>query len=124
MLENKEIRFEEDIETSLTTHGGWTSKKFKDLNYDGAIGLDANQLLSFVKETQSKNWERYEKIYQSKSESQFLRRFNESVDMQGLLHVLRHGFKDRGIPFRVLYFKPVSALNDETIRKYEANRFY
>lgn len=124
VLENKEIRFEEDIETSFTTHGGWTSKKFKDLNYDGEIGLDANQLLSFVKETQSKNWERYEKIYQSKSESQFLRRFNESVDMQGLLHVLRHGFKDRGIPFRVLYFKPVSALNDETIRKYEANRFY
>ncbi|RGI29679.1 type I restriction endonuclease subunit R [Melissococcus sp. OM08-11BH] len=124
MLEKKEIRFEEDIETSLTTHGGWTSKKFKDLNYDGAIGLDTDQLLSFVKETQPKSWERYEKIYQSKSEDQFLRRFNESVDMQGLLHVLRHGFKDRGITFRVLYFKPVSALNHETIRKYEANRFY
>ncbi|MEG0733231.1 MAG: type I restriction endonuclease [Vagococcus sp.] len=124
MLEKKEVRFEQDIEASLTTLGGWELKKFNELHYDGTIGLDLDQLLSFVKETQLKQWERYQKIYQAKSEEKFLKRFNESVEIQGVLHVLRNGFKDRSILFKVMYFKPVSGLNEATIKKYKANRFY
>ncbi|GED49779.1 restriction endonuclease subunit R [Carnobacterium maltaromaticum] len=124
MLENKEVRFEQDIEDSLSTSGGWEAKKFNELKYDGATGLDLDQLISFVKETQHRQWERYQKIYQAKSEEKFLKRFNESVEMQGILHVLRNGFKDRSILFKVMYFKPVSGLNASTIEKYNANRFY
>ncbi|WNF89780.1 type I restriction endonuclease subunit R [Vagococcus fluvialis] len=124
MLENKEIRFEQDIEDSLTMYGGWESKKFNELHYDGAIGLDLDQLLSFVQETQPKQWERYQKIYREQSNEKFLKRFNESVEMQGILHVLRNGFKDRSISFKVMYFKPVSGLNEATIEKYNTNRFY
>lgn len=35
--------------------------------------------------------------------------------------MLRHGFKDRGIEFRVCYFKPESGLNSETIANYQRN---
>lgn len=124
MLENKEIRFEQDIEECLTTSGGWEAKKFNELNYNGATGLDLDQLLSFVKETQHRQWERYRKIYRDQSEEKFLKRFNESVEMQGILYVLRNGFKDRSILFKVMYFKPVSGLNAENVEKYNANHFY
>ena len=32
--------------------------------------------------------------------------FQNAVDMEGLVNVLRHGFKHRGQEFKVVYFKP------------------
>nr|WP_144925681.1 type I restriction endonuclease [Paenibacillus bovis] len=123
MLENKEERFERDIETSLTNEGGWESVAFKDTNYDPQQGLDASILLSFIRETQPKAWKRYEKIYRTDAEIKFLKRFNEEVNAHGLLHVLRKGIKDRGVSFKVVYFRPVSSLSYENIKQFEANRF-
>jgi len=56
VLENKEERFERDIETSLTNEGGWESVAFKETNYDPQQGLDFSVLLSFIRETQPKAW--------------------------------------------------------------------
>lgn len=42
--------------------------------------------------------------------------------MDGLLHVLRHGFKHRGITFRVCYFKPESSLNKLSATLYAKNQ--
>ena len=41
--------------------------------------------------------------------------------MDGLLSVLRHGFKHRGMDFRVCYFKPESTLNDVAVKRYSQN---
>ena len=41
--------------------------------------------------------------------------------MNGLLSVMRHGFKHRGMNFRVCYFKPESTLNDVAVKRYEQN---
>ena len=41
--------------------------------------------------------------------------------MDGLLSVMRNGFKHRGIPFRVCYFKPESGLNQTALDNYNAN---
>lgn len=123
MLENKEVRFERDIETSLIDKGGWESAAFKDTNYDPQQGLDVSVLLSFIRETQPKAWKRYEKIYRTDAETKFLKRFNEEVNAHGLLHVLRKGIKDRGVSFKVVYFRPVSSLSYENIKQFEANRF-
>ena len=41
--------------------------------------------------------------------------------MDGLISVLRHGFKHRGIPFKVCYFKPESGLNQTAEALYEKN---
>jgi len=125
MIENKEKRFETDIETSLKTFGGWQTKTFKQCGFDAGIGLSLDVLIDFVKETQPKAWLRYEKIYgQDLTRDMFLKRFNEEVASKGMLGVLRNGFKDRGVAFRVAYFRPVSALNDDILKKYEANRFF
>lgn len=123
MLENKEKRFESDIETILTNEGGWESVAFKDTNYVSQQGLDVSILLSFIRETQPKAWKRYEKIYREDAKTRFLKRFNEEVNTHGLLHVLRKGIKDRGVSFKVVYFRPVSSLSYENIKQFEANRF-
>ncbi|HHF7032421.1 type I restriction endonuclease subunit R [Streptococcus mutans] len=123
MLENKEIRFEKDIETSLTTRGGWTKLFFSASNYDAEIGLDLTILLDFIAETQPKQWERYQKVYGSEAQGKFVKRLNEEIRTHGMLHVLRNGIKDRGIALKLVYFKPVSGLNEMTIKRYQANRF-
>lgn len=123
MLENKEERFERDIETSLTNEGGWESVTFKDTNYDTLSGLDVSLLLSFIQETQPKAWKRYAMIYREDAEMKFVKRFNEEVNAHGLLHVLRKGIRDRGVTLKVIYFRPVSSLSYLNIEQFEANHF-
>jgi len=123
MLEKKEIRFEQDIETVLTSTGGWQSVRFQDTNYNPAIGLDTTILMAFVQETQPRAWKRYESIYKGAAENKFIKRFNEEVTTNGLLHVLRKGIRDRGVHFRVIYFRPVSSLSYDNLQLYETNRF-
>lgn len=123
MLENKEIRFEQDIETSLVSYGGWQSRKFQESNFDPNIGLDLDLLIEFITDTQPKAWARYQKIYGSDSPQKLYKRFEEEVSSHGMLHVLRNGITDRGVKLKVAYFKPVSGLNEDTLRKYNANRF-
>jgi type I restriction enzyme, R subunit len=122
-VENKEIRFEQDIETSLTQYGGWQKERFQDSNFEATIGLDLDKLIAFIKETQPKQWERYEKIYNEDAHRKFLKRFEEEILMHGMLHVLRNGIRDRGVSLKVAFFKPVSGLNYELQKKYESNRF-
>ena len=123
MVEKKEERFERDIETVLTSTGGWQSVRFRDTNYDSKLGLDLNTLIEFIKETQPKQWKRYVTIYREDAESKFIKRFNEEVTTHGLLHVLRKGIRDRGVNLRVMYFRPVSSLSYDNLKLYEANRF-
>lgn len=123
LVEYKEIRFEEDIECSLINHGGWKERSFNDCNFDASKGLDIDTLIEFIKDTQPKKWKRYETIYGNKSVDSFVKRFDESVNAHGMLHVLRNGFIDRGVNFRVIFFKPVSSLNPESLELYEKNCF-
>lgn len=56
-----EKRFEEDIEEYLITKGGYIKGNPK--NFDRKLALDINTFLAFIKKSQPKQWERYEKIY-------------------------------------------------------------
>ncbi|HFI0254928.1 TPA: type I restriction endonuclease subunit R [Streptococcus suis] len=123
-MEDKEIRFEADIETWLTSpQGGWTKLAFTDSNYDASKGLDLEALLSYIQETQPKTWARYLKMLAGADPaSSFYKRFEQAVDQHGILHVLRKGFKDRGCEFKVIHFQPSSRLNQELVASYEINR--
>src|SRR5699024_12243796 len=63
-------------------------------------------------------------MYKESAENRFVRRFNEEVTTHGLLHVLRKGIRDRGVHFRVIYFRPVSSISYDNLKLYEANRFH
>ena len=114
-----EKQFESDIEYSLLTYGGYAKGDAK--AFDRTVALDVATLISFVKATQPKSWEKYETIYGISCEKSFIERFCKEVRSLGLLSVLRHGFKDRGITFRVVYWKPETSINQTAQAQYERN---
>ena len=113
--ETNEKRFESDIEADMLS-GGYTRNNDK---YDAKNALYLDTLIRFVKGTQPKSWQRFE--LQSGTPEKIAKAFQSAVDMDGLLAVLRNGFKHRGIPFRVCYFKPESGLNQTALDNYSAN---
>lgn len=117
----KEKRFEQDIEEYLITSGGYV--KGKPSAFDRKLALDKGAFISFIKASQPAQWQRYEKIYGADSENKVVERFNREVKMTSLLNVLRHGFTDRGIKFRAVFWKPETTLNITSQNQYEANIF-
>ena len=115
----KEKSFEDAIEQFLLTHGGY--QKGDAGAFDRALAIDKDTLLSFIHLTQPKKWEKYLLVYGSEAESAFIKRFDKEVSSRGLLDVLRKGFKDRGIEFRVCFFKPETSLNEDTLEQYDNN---
>ena len=115
----KEKRFEQDIEEYLVTEGG--CQKGDPRAFDREKALDVGAFLRFVRTSQPKAWERFEKIYGADSERQIVERFCREVKMVGLLKVLRQGFTDRGIKFRAVFWKPETSINETTQAQYAAN---
>lgn len=121
MAEN-EKQFESNIEAFLTSPvGGY--RKATDAGYTSSSGmaLDIQTLVGFVKATQPVMWQRFEKQCNSDPYRKFYKCFEDAVQMDGLLSVMRHGFKHRGMDFKVCYFKPESTLNDTAVKRYEQN---
>lgn len=114
----KEKRFEQDIEEFLTTRGGYSKGDPK--AFDRTLALDVNTFVSFIKTSQPKAWERFEKIYGGDSEKQIVERFCREVKMVGLLKVFRQGFTDRGIKFRAVFWKPETSINETSRKQYES----
>ncbi len=118
-LRTKEINFEESIEAFfISSAGGY--KKGSDV-FDTQFGIYKNTLVNFVKDTQPKEWKRFEVQNPGNTEDAFCKKFNDAVIADGMLSVLRHGFKHRGISFKVCYFKPESTLNQLSSELYEKN---
>lgn len=122
-MEDNEKRFEQDIETWLTSSaGGWTKTTFQESHYDATKGLDIETLIQFVKETQEKKWARYEKVVGADPVESFYKRFEQEVSQHGILHVLRKGIKDRGVHFKIVQLRPSSTLNEDITKDYQANK--
>lgn len=116
----KEAQFEENIEKFLiSTVGGYS--KADDSGFAPEKGINIESLTAFVKATQPKAWKRFEKTCNTDPKEKFYVRFQEAVDREGILSVLRHGFKTRGISFKVCYFKPESSLNELSKERYQQN---
>ena len=118
ITDTTEKRFEMDIADSLLSAGGYTSNQ--DV-YDPKLGLFPATLVRFVQKTQPKAWARFEMQNKADPERKFCVAFNNACDTDGLLHVLRHGFKHRGVSFHVCYFRPESSLNQTAATLYAAN---
>lgn len=118
----KEKAFEDAIESDLITTGGY--KKGDPAKFDRAIALDKDTFVNFIKTSQPKEWVRFEKIYSDVCEKQIVDRFCREVKQTSLLNVLRHGFTDRGIKFKAVFFKPESTLNTTSKAQYDSNIFH
>ena len=114
-----EKQFESDIVASfLSPSGGYTHNED---TYDPKVALFTDTLIRFVRKTQPREWARFENQNKVDPVRKFCLAFNNACDRDGLVSVLRHGFKTRGITFRVCYFKPESGLNQTAAAQYARN---
>lgn len=123
-MNESEKTFEEFIESYLISEeGGWTKATDAGLHSEESRGmnLDIVTLTEFVKSTQPMAWRRFERTCTINPVRQFFKSFENAVIQDGLISVLRYGFKHRGVSFRVCYFKPESELNDLAVANYRKN---
>lgn len=123
-MDEREKIFEGFIESYLISEeGGWTRATDAGLRSEESrrMNLDIATLTDFVKSTQPMAWRRFERMCTINPVRQFYKSFENAVTQDGLISVLRYGFKHRGINFRVCYFKPESELNDLAVKNYKKN---
>lgn len=123
-MADTEKQFEIDIEEFLTSEaGGWnkaTDAGYRSANSKG-MALDIDTLVKFVQDTQKLTWVQFEKRCNSDPKRKFYKAFEDAVASDGMISVLRHGFKYRGQEFKVCYFKPESELNQLSQTRYRQN---
>ncbi|MCK9295787.1 MAG: DEAD/DEAH box helicase family protein [Desulfobulbaceae bacterium] len=115
-----ENAFESAIVASLTQHGGYEEGQAAD--YSQELGLFKAEVLAFLHATQPMAWERITAVHGDDAENRVIQRLFKEMDLRGSLDVLRNGFTDYGVKFRMAYFKPETGLNQEVIALYNQNR--
>lgn len=91
--------FEQAIEAWLVAHGGYI--KADNSLFDAPLGLSPQTLLTFLKESQPKTWQRLAASYGASVEERVIGRIASECDARGLLDVLRNGVRDRGQTLRL-----------------------
>ena len=123
-MNETEKNFESKIEEYLISpEGGWRQADdsgYRNPDYRG-MALDIVTLTDFVKTSQPMAWRRFERMCTIDPVRQFYKAFESAVQQVGLVDVLRHGFKHRGIQFTVCYFAPESTLNELAVANYQKN---
>lgn len=112
-----------DAIVAAMTERGWREAQPED--YQADIGLDTNELFTFLGETQINEWNELLAVYGNNvndAQYGFARRLDKAINEDGLLNVLRNGVKDRGVRLRVAYFKPNLVADDSVLDGYRANR--
>ena len=120
MIDVTEKNFEATIEQGLLARG---YRRREPAHYDRVLCLDPDQLIDFLQATQPKMWDKLAAQYGGKPREPFLKRVSAEVGSRGAVDVLRRGVKDRGCQFSLAHFRPVSGLNEELAKLYEANQF-
>lgn len=123
----KERAFQNDVIREMLERGWLLGTPAK---YDRERALYTEDCLAFVKNTQPKTWEKYQKLYPSDPAKAFITRVatqlgkvdphatSKELRKYGTLGVLRHEVRDKSASFKLCQFKPEHGLNPETQAMY------
>jgi type I restriction enzyme R subunit len=114
-----EQTFEEAIENSLIEGGGYVKGLSKD--FDAHQGVFPNYIIKFLQLTQPQQWEKLSNIHKNDVVEKVIARLLREIDLRGVLDVIRNGFTDYGVKFKMAYFKPETGLNPDTLDLYNKN---
>ena len=114
-----EQHFENEIEHSLLTEGGYQQGLAKD--YEKSTALFPADVVVFIQTTQPKLWERLEMLFKDKAQDELIKALNQELNIKGSLNVLRNGFRVANRTAKMAYFAPNSTLNETSQQQYEAN---
>jgi type I restriction enzyme R subunit len=114
-----ETAFESVAEATLLANGYVSLPK---IAYDIQHGIFPDVVLTFIQQTQPKEWNRLDALLGYQTGSQVLADLTKWMDTNGSIATLRHGFKCYGRTLRVAYFRAAHGLNPELEERYAANR--
>ena len=114
-----EEQFEATIETYLLAKGYSALPKE---TYDVERAFFPDQVIRFIRETQTAELARIEIMLGDKTDDTLLKDLNFWLNSQGMLTVLRNGFKCHGRTFQICFFKPAHGMNPQLASQYDANR--
>ena len=103
MSHTSEAAFETVIETYLLQNG---YVRIEREGFDRERAIFPDEVLAFIRETQSQEWAKLERLHGDKTGEQVLSDLCKWMDTHGALATLRHGFKCYGRTLRAAYFKP------------------
>ena len=115
-----EFAFEERVEYELLRRGWIRGPRA----YDAELGLATAEMWEFVGKTQVKKFEKLIDLHggdQATAMRAFAIRVANEIDVRGVLDVLRHGVKDRGVLVDLCYFRPGHTLATDALKEYDAN---
>jgi type I restriction enzyme R subunit len=115
-----EQTFEVAIEESLFQEGGYIKGHSDD--FDPNLGLFPSYITDFLKASQAKEWDKISNIHKTDIEKKVLQRLLKELDLRGTLDVIRNGFTDYGVKFKMGYLKPESSLNSSALVQYQTNQ--
>lgn len=118
-METKEKNYEAFIEKYLTTKGGYI--KSDETGYDNKTGIIISDMFSFIKTSQPREWKKVVDSQGAQAETYFIDRLKKNIDENGFLHVLRNGIKLNGVTINLIFFKPESNINTDSMKLYEQN---
>ena len=114
-----EQHFENEIEHSLLTEGGYQQGLAKD--YEKSTALFPAVVVAFIQTTQPKLWARLEMLFKDKAQDELIKALNQELNIKGSLNVLRNGFRVANRTAKMAYFAPNSTLNETSQQQYDAN---
>lgn len=118
MSETSEKSFEAVIESHLLENG---YQSVPQDGFDRDQAIFPQQVLAFIRSTQTKAWEKLEALHGDKTGERVLNDLCRWMDTHGSLATLRHGFKCYGRTLRVAFFKAAHGLNPELEARYATN---
>lgn len=117
--QTKERAFETRVEETLLGRGGWRAGTNAEWDVDRA--LFPARVIAFLEATQPRLWEEMRGLHGAALDDLAVKALAKELDLKGMLHVLRHGFKFYGKTFRMAWFKPAHGLNEEVQKLYAQN---
>ena len=68
--------------------------------------------------------QRYKTVYGENYRQQLLKRLNDEIKVNGMVHVFRNGITDRGMKLKLAFFKPETSLNPIDMELYQKKIFF
>lgn len=119
MANPNERQFQNDIIASLTANGWLLGTAAQ---YDRSHALYTPDFLAFVQNAYPDRWEKFVKSNPANPEKVLIDAYVHAVKRDGVLTVLRKGFKVIGGHLDVCAFMPDHSMNPDTQRRYQQNR--
>ena len=119
MSQTNEKAFESYLEQMLGG-GGW--QPGTNAEWDQARALFPARVFAFIEATQPRLWAEMAGLHGDNLRPMLLDALVKELEIKGALHVLRHGYKFYGKPFRLAYFKPAHGLSPDVLELYARNQ--